>query len=142
MLGALLGGRLSDRFGRKPVAVFSAIAATVVVVPCFLVMLIFPTGPVILAAAALLAFAISIFPPALLTNIAESFPVTLRSGAIGFLYASAVAVFGGSAQYIVTWLIAATGSPLVPAWYMMGAMLLAIVGMLLLRETAPVKSRD
>ena len=139
MLGALLGGRLSDRFGRKPVAVSSAIAATVAVAPCFLIMLIFPTGPVIVAAAAILAFAISIFPPALLTNIAESFPVSLRAGGVGFVYASAVAVFGGSAQYIVTWLIAVTGSPLAPAWYMMGAMVLAITGMLMLRETAPIK---
>jgi MFS family permease len=142
MLGALLGGRLSDRFGRKPVALSSAIAATIAVVPCFLVMLIFPSGPVIATAAAVLAFAISVFPPALLTNIAESFPASLRSGAVGFLYASAVAVFGGSAQYIVTWLIAVTGSPLAPAWYMMGAMVLAIAGMLMLRETAPAKVRD
>jgi hypothetical protein len=65
----------------------------------------------------------------------------LRSGAIGFLYALTVAMFGGSAQYVVTWLIAVTAAPMVPAWYMTVAMVFGLAGMLAMRETAPVKSR-
>jgi MFS transporter, MHS family, citrate/tricarballylate:H+ symporter len=53
-----------------------------------------------------------------------------------------VALFGGSAQYIVTWLIAVTGAPMAPAWYMTGAMVFGLIGMLAMRETAPVKVRD
>ena len=54
----------------------------------------------------------------------------LRAGALGIIYALAIAVFGGSAQFIVTWLIDVTGSPLAPAWYMTGALVLGVVAML------------
>jgi MFS family permease len=141
MTGALIGGQLSDRIGRKPVMLGAAGAVFVLGVPCFLAMGISPTLPVIGTAAALLCFCIGFFPPALLTSLAESFPAGLRSGAIGFLYALTVAMFGGSAQYVVTWLIAVTAAPMVPAWYMTVAMVFGLAGMLAMRETAPVKSR-
>ena len=142
LIGALIGGRLSDRIGRKPVMLGAAGAVFVLGVPCFLAMGISPTLPVIGTAAALLCFFIGFFPPALLTSLAESFPAGLRAGAIGFLYALTVAVFGGSAQYVVTWLIAVTEAPMAPAWYMTGAMVFGLAGMLAMRETAPAKSRD
>ena len=34
--------------------------------------------------------------------------------------------FGGTAQFIVTWLIEVTGSPLAPAWYMTAAVVLGL----------------
>jgi MHS family proline/betaine transporter-like MFS transporter len=104
-------------------------------------MLASPSMPVVAGAMALLSLFIGMYPPALLTSITESFPTLLRARSVGFLYAVAVAVFGGSAQYVATWLIGATGSQLAPAWYMSGAMLLGVTCLLALRETAPAKVR-
>jgi hypothetical protein len=50
-------------------------------------------------------------------------------------------VFGGSTQYIVTWLIAVTQAPMAPAWYISGAMAVGLIGVLASRETAPVKQK-
>ena len=47
--------------------------------------------------------------------------------------------FGGTAQFILTWLIAVTGSPLVPAWYLSGALLVGLAAMLAMKESAPVR---
>lgn len=141
MAGSLLGGWLSDRLGRKPVMLLAAGAILVLGVPCYLVMLALPALPVLAASVMLLSLFIGMYPPALLTNITEGFPVLQRARAVGFLYALAVAVFGGSAQYVATWLIAATGSALAPAWYMSGAMLLGVLSLLAMRETAPVRRR-
>jgi MHS family citrate/tricarballylate:H+ symporter-like MFS transporter len=140
MSGALIGGRLSDHIGRKTVLLLGGVGLMVLGVPCFFAMLLSPTGPVLAAAAGLMSFFVGLFPPAVLTNIAESYPVMLRARSLGFLYAFTVAVFGGTSQYIVTWLIDATGSPLAPAWYMTGAMAIGVVGMALTHETAPVKT--
>jgi MHS family citrate/tricarballylate:H+ symporter-like MFS transporter len=50
----------------------------------------------------------------------------------------AIAIFGGSAQFVVVWLIGATGNPLVPGWYLLGAALFGLAAMVKTRETAPV----
>ncbi len=57
----------------------------------------------------------------------------------GLLYALGTSVFGGTTQFVVTWLIRATGNPMAPAWYMSGAVALAWRQWALMRETAPVK---
>jgi MFS family permease len=140
MLGSLCGGILSDRFGRKPVMLAGGAMTLILGVPCFLVMLLWASPVMLLAATGLVSFFIGLFPPALLANLTESFPAGRRAGAVGITYALAVAVFGGSAQYVVTWAIEVTGSPLAPAWYMSGAMVLGLAAMAAMRETAPVKS--
>jgi MFS transporter, MHS family, citrate/tricarballylate:H+ symporter len=59
-------------------------------------------------------------------------PPSIRSGVIGFTYALAIAIFGGSAQFMVQWLIGVLHSPLAPGLYMSGALLIGIVARLAL----------
>jgi hypothetical protein len=65
----------------------------------------------------------------------------VRSGALGLIYALAVSIFGGSAQFLVAWLTRLTGNPLTPAWYMMGGVIVGLVAMRLIPESAPIKMR-
>ena len=69
--------------------------------------------------------------------ITESLPRHLRSGALSMIYATAIALFGGSTQFVVKALIDGTGNPLSPAWYMTGALVIGAAAMLMMRETAP-----
>lgn len=51
--------------------------------------------------------------------ITESFPTPLRYSGVGFSYSLGVALFGGFAPLIFTWLIQCTGRAEAPALYMM-----------------------
>jgi MHS family proline/betaine transporter-like MFS transporter len=69
--------------------------------------------------------------------MAELFPPRIRSGAIAIPYNIAVSLFGGTAPYIATWLIAATHQPLSPAYYIMLAAAITLVTVVrAIRETA------
>jgi hypothetical protein len=67
--------------------------------------------------------------------ITESLPKSVRAGGLSIIYASAVAVFGGSTQFVVKYLLDLTGNPLAPAWYMTGALLVGAAAMARMRET-------
>ena len=60
--------------------------------------------------------------------LAEAFPKAVRSSGLSILYALGTTIFGGTTQFVVAWLIDRTGSPMVPAWYMLAATLAAIAG--------------
>jgi MFS transporter, MHS family, proline/betaine transporter len=53
------------------------------------------------------------------TALAEQFPARIRATALGIPYNVGVMAFGGFAQFFVTWLIQATGSPIAPVFYVM-----------------------
>ena len=74
-----------------------------------------------------------------LVTVTESLPKAVRSGALAILYALAISVFGGSTQFVIKALSDLSGSPLAPAWYMTGAVLIGGIAMALMPETAPVK---
>ena len=140
MTGALLGGLLGDRVGRKPVMIGGALVLLVLTLPCFMVMARFPAIGTVLAATAVLGIFVGFSIAGIMASLTESLPVNLRAGSLGIIYALAIATFGGTAQFMITWLIAETGSPLAPGWYMSGALLLGLVGMIGMRESAPVKT--
>ena len=45
-------------------------------------------------------------------------------------------IFGGFAQFIVTWLIKTTGSPMAPAYYVMFGVALGLAASFFMRERA------
>ncbi|HEX4860482.1 MAG TPA: hypothetical protein VFV07_04550, partial [Rhizomicrobium sp.] len=72
--------------------------------------------------------------------ITEQLPAAIRSGAVAIVYALAISLFGGSTSSVITLLIRFTGNPLAPAWYWSIAMVVGLVAMVLIPESAPVKS--
>lgn len=127
--------RLSDRYGRKPVIVVGAIAGTAVVFPAFAA---FATGApaLIIAVHALMGVCLAVFMSASGAALVEIFPSRVRYAGFSIGFNISVAIFGGTAPYVATWLIAATGSPVSPAILLIVTGLAAIVSTLTLRETA------
>ena len=64
----------------------------------------------------------------------ELLPVGVRSTGVGLIYNVAVALFGGLAPFIVTWLISVTGDKASPAYYVAFSAMVGVFGLLLMRE--------
>lgn len=138
---APVGGWLSDRFGRKPAMLVPGLLLLAAVFPAFAALSANRTGAVLYLVTAVLAIATTLSATATLVAVTEALPRRVRSGALAIVYALAISVFGGSTQFVVTWLIRVTGDVLAPAWYMAGAVLCGLAAMLATRETAPVRRR-
>lgn len=135
-----LGGWLSDRFGRKPVLIVPWVVLALAVFPSFWFLEQRRTGAALYTVSALLAGVSTLSSATIIVAIAESLPLRSRSGGLALIYALAISVFGGFAQFFVTWLIRATGNPLAPAWYMFSGVIVGLAALALLPETAPVRT--
>ncbi len=135
---SLVGGWMSDRFGRKPVMIWPRVLLLFAIYPAFAVLAHNRDGVTLLTVTAIIATLSTWSAAASLVNIAEAMPKEMRSRALGTIYAVAIAVFGGSTQFVVTWLIGRTGNVLAPAWYMTVATLIGVIAMIAAKETAPV----
>jgi MFS transporter, MHS family, proline/betaine transporter len=129
-------GALSDRVGRKPLLIAACAVFVVLPYPLFRFLLSQPSFAEVLLAQCLLAAAIATFSGPGPAAIAEIFPTRLRSGWMSIGYTLSVALFGGFAPYLATWLIARTGNPLAPSFYLIAAALVTLGVILNLRETA------
>jgi MHS family proline/betaine transporter-like MFS transporter len=123
----VLGGWLADKYGPyRMFFLFTAISA-LISYPFFAYVLAAPGfGRLFLAQFVVLTvFGLLQGPgPGMLAGL---FPVEVRSTGMAIAYNVGVTVFGGFAPLTVTWLIAATGSKLVPAYYIIAAAVLSIV---------------
>jgi MFS family permease len=143
MVFELIAGVASDRWGRRPVMLYPGVLMLVLIVPGYWIFSHHPEPWVIYSILAVLSALGSLTFTPLIISLTESLPMHIRSGAVATIYAVAISVFGGSAQMIVTWLLKITGgNPLVPAYYMSGAVLVAVVAIYLMPESAPVKTGD
>ncbi len=134
-----LGGWLSDRFGRKPVLIVPACLLLVLVVPCFHLLAALRTPAALYATALVLGCCSTLSTVSTLVVIVEALPKSARSGGLSLIYAASIAVFGGSAQFVIALLIDATGNPVAPAYYLAAFLLVGLVAMACLRETAPAR---
>lgn len=129
LLAAPLGGALSDRIGRKTVALVSYLALLVLIYPAFLYLNANPTLATLLGIVAVLAVFNAAGGAASIITLAEIFPVEVRATGMLLVYALGVAIFGGFGQFIVTWLISVTGSPIAPAYYVIACCLVTILAL-------------
>ncbi len=112
-----LFGALSDRVGRKPIVIGAMALYLVALYPLFTWVHAHPSpGNLITMQVLLCGLLGALFGP-FTAVIAEQFPAGVRSTALAVAYNVAVMVFGGFAQFIVTWLIHVTGSPVAPVFY-------------------------
>jgi metabolite-proton symporter len=128
-------GALSDRIGRKPLLLLSAGGYIVLSFP---LLMMASSGSVALAFAAQLIMIVflSFFSGPCPAAYAELFPTRVRYTALSVGYNTAVAIFGGFAPFISTWLIQLTGSNLAPGYYLMAAAIISFCVILRIRETA------
>ncbi len=138
---SLVGGALSDRYGRKPLMILPRVAVVLVAWPLFAWLIHAPDALALLVVTAVLSILSQLSSSVALVAVAEALPKAVRSAGMATIYAVGVAIFGGSTQFIVAWLIARTGDALMPAWYLMAATAIGIWAMAALHETGPVQAR-
>jgi MFS family permease len=136
-LGGLAGGLLADRYGRRILLIWPRIALIVAIWPAYFLMARDRDAATLLGGVGVLATLSALSTAASFVAITESVRKEIRGAVFGGVYAIAVAVFGGTTQLVIAWLIEATGDPLSPAWYVMAFTAVGLAASLMMRETAP-----
>jgi len=129
-----LCGALCDRVGRRPLLLAATVAYFVLLYPLFVWVYASPSFGRLAFMQGILCTLVGVYFGPISTAIAEQFPTGVRSTGLAIAYNFAVMLFGGFAQFIVTWLIRETGSPLAPAYYVMFGAVVGFVASLFLVE--------
>ena len=129
-------GSLSDRIGRKPLLVGSAAGIAILSYPLISVLAKFPGVGTLIGVQATMAVLIAAFTGPAPAALGELYPTHVRSTGMSLAYNGAVTIFGGFAPFIATWLIAATGNALAPAYYVVAAAVASLIALLFMKETA------
>ncbi len=130
-----LTGSLSDRYGRKKVLISASITFIVLTVPAFALL---GTGNflIIVLVQILLGAMLTLNDGTLPCFLAEMFPTRVRYTGFAVSFNLANAIFGGTAPFVATFLIATSGSDLAPAWYLVAAAVVSLIAVALSRETS------
>ncbi|MHA7682478.1 MFS transporter [Cupriavidus sp. PET2-C1] len=132
-------GLLADRFGRKPMVMAFGLGVAIVVLPVSLIVTDQPWTLFVAQLIGLMVWALlaAIFPAVM----AEQVPTQARAMGVGFVSSLSVAVFGGTAPYINTWLTS-HGMAWAYTAYVATLGLIAFAGGMLIRETAGLDLND
>jgi len=127
------GGAFTDRYGRKP---FLLVVGTLATLAMYWM---FKSAPTATAASffwPLMAVAIlfGLYASSTYALMSELLPTRIRSTGIAVAYNIPVAVFGGSAPLISTWLIKLTGDITSPWYFYVGTGVVSLIALLLLRQ--------
>lgn len=134
-------GALSDRVGRKPVLATSCIGFALLSYPLFMLMQLGSLLAAVLAHVTL-GVLLAIFLSTTIAALTELFPTRVRYGGFSIGYNVSVAIFGGAAPFLATFLISVTGNPLAPAFYLIAGAVATLLVLLTLTETARTPLRQ
>jgi MHS family proline/betaine transporter-like MFS transporter len=137
MLGIPAAGWLSDELGRRSLVILAAGGLALAAYPLFSLV---DHGSFLWALLAQLAFALLMSGvtgpmPALMV---ELFPASTRYSGVAVGYNISLALFGGTAPLVCTWIVGATDSVVAPAYYLVFLALVTLVSALALAALPPL----
>ncbi len=138
LIGALFGGWLSDRIGRKPVMIWPRVLTLIVIYPAFSYLVAHADLTNLLLVTGGLGILTAISGSAYITLLPELMPKAYRSTIIAVTYSVGVTIFGGMTQPIITYMIGALKNPLSPAIYVMIISVISLIAMAMLPESRQV----
>ncbi|MYW66070.1 glycine betaine/L-proline transporter ProP [Streptomyces sp. SID8379] len=128
-------GKLSDRFGRKPLLMTGMLGFFILSVPSFLLV---KNGALWAVSLGMLLLGLSLV--CLLGTMSAAlpalFPTNVRYGSLSVGYNLSASIFGGTTPLVITALIGLTGSDMMPAYYSMAAALVGVIAVACMKETA------
>jgi MFS family permease len=136
----LFGGWLSDKIGRRPVIILPTLMTVLTVYPTFSWIVNSHSVSALLIGVAIITITTNTGVGAFYTCLTETLPKQIRGRTIATVYAVSIAMFGGTAQPMIAWLLHTTGDAVAPAWYMLAFASAAAIAALLMHESAPVRA--
>ena len=133
--GALAGGWLADRYGRRGVMLWPRLLLTLTTWPLFLLLARQPSASTLYLVTIVLTVLTAVSSAASLIVIPELLPRSIRATGLSIAYAVGVSLFGGSTQFIITWLLKVTGDPTSPAWYVTITSVVTLAAMWVIPES-------
>jgi MFS family permease len=132
-------GALSDRIGRRPLLLSSALLMLISAYPAMHWLAAAPSFSRLLMTQLWLSFLYGSYNGAMVVLLTEIMPVAVRTSGFALAYSLATALFGGFTPAISTWLIHVTGNRAMPGAWLSLAAACGLVATLLTRpedETA------
>ncbi|WP_251076632.1 glycine betaine/L-proline transporter ProP [Streptomyces sp. NBC_01525] len=128
-------GRLSDRFGRRPVMAAGCAGFLLLSVPA---LLLIRQGSLLAIALGMSALGLLLvcFTSTMPSALPALFPTKVRYGSLSIGFNISVSLFGGTTPLVVTALIGATGDRMMPAYYMMAAAVIGGIAVWRMSESA------
>ncbi len=143
VIGAILNpisGRLSDRYGRRPLFIAAGVVGVVFALPAFM-MFQSHSAVVVVLAQILLAIPVSLSIGPAFSAFAEMLTAQVRYSGIALGMNLAQLVLGGTAPFICAWLIQTTGISLAPAGFFGLCGAIVLIAAWRLKETARTELR-
>src|SRR5215472_16799862 len=129
-IGCPLAGHWSDKIARPLIMVIMCSLFVLTAYPAFYLMVAWPSLAACIIAVGWLNLVKAGYSGVLPSLMAEQFPVATRAIGVSLGYSVSVTIFGGFAPLVATWLIARTGDPLSPSYYLMFTALLSLVSLM------------
>lgn len=127
-------GHLSDKIGRKPILLASCLGFAIFTYPLFVFISDGGFWRLVIAQMVLGVF-LAMFSGPGVAFIAEIFPTNVRVSTLSIGYNLVVALSGGTAPFIATYLVSKTGNNLSPSYYVVVAAIISFFAILTIKES-------
>src|SRR6266702_6562370 len=142
-IGCPLFGHWSDKIPRPLIMMIACSLFVLTAYPAFYLMVAWPSLAACMLAVGWLQLVKAGYSGVLPSLLSEQFPVETRAIGVSLSFSTAVTIFGGFAPFVATWLIAQTGDPLSPSFYLVAtaAMSAAALTMIQWRSARDVRAK-
>lgn len=134
LIGSPLVGRFADRVGPARIMTYAAVAALVLALPLFQLIVTQRSVPAFIFVIAVLGVIMAFYFAPLPGMLSVLFPAEIRGTGLSTAYNIGVTLLGGIAPLVLTWLLDITGSLNSPSVYYMGVAVLSLIGLFFVRR--------